>query len=98
MTLTFYRAGIADYRASYLIFYETQSKLTRPGQVGLNMHVFKIHEAKTHLSHLVEKAAKGESFIIAKRGKQLVKVTICLIKSMLQAGTRFFVYAAYGIF
>ena len=39
------------------------------------MHVFKIHEAKTHLSHLVEKAAKGESFIIAKRGKQLVKVT-----------------------
>jgi prevent-host-death family protein len=34
-----------------------------------------IHEAKTHLSRLVEAAAKGESFIIAKAGKPLVKVT-----------------------
>jgi prevent-host-death family protein len=33
-----------------------------------------IHEAKTHLSRLVERAAKGESFIIAKSGKPLVKV------------------------
>lgn len=33
-----------------------------------------IHEAKTHLSKLVEKAAKGEPFIIAKAGKPLVKV------------------------
>ena len=34
-----------------------------------------IHEAKTHLSRLVEEAAKGESFVIAKAGKPLVKVT-----------------------
>ena len=34
-----------------------------------------IHEAKTHLSRLVERAAKGESFVIAKAGKPLVKVT-----------------------
>jgi prevent-host-death family protein len=34
-----------------------------------------IHEAKTHLSRLVEQAAKGEPFIIAKAGKPLVKVT-----------------------
>jgi prevent-host-death family protein len=34
-----------------------------------------IHEAKTHLSRLVERAAKGEPFIIAKAGKPLVKVT-----------------------
>ena len=34
-----------------------------------------IHEAKTHLSKLVEKAAAGESFIIAKAGKPVVKVT-----------------------
>jgi prevent-host-death family protein len=34
-----------------------------------------IHEAKTHLSRLVEAAAKGESFIIARAGKPLVKVT-----------------------
>lgn len=33
-----------------------------------------IHEAKTHLSRLVEKAANGEPFIIAKAGKPLVKV------------------------
>jgi prevent-host-death family protein len=33
-----------------------------------------IHEAKTHLSMLVEKAAKGESFIIAKAGKPMVTV------------------------
>lgn len=39
------------------------------------MHTFNIHEAKTHLSRLVEQAAKGEPFIIAKAGKPLVKVT-----------------------
>ena len=39
------------------------------------MESINIHEAKTHLSRLVEKAAKGESFVIAKAGKPLVKVT-----------------------
>ncbi|HEY5056950.1 MAG TPA: type II toxin-antitoxin system prevent-host-death family antitoxin [Acidobacteriaceae bacterium] len=34
-----------------------------------------IHEAKTHLSRLVEKAANGEPFIIAKAGKPMVRVT-----------------------
>ena len=38
------------------------------------MRTVNIHEAKTHLSRLVEAAAKGESFIIAKAGKPLVKV------------------------
>lgn len=33
-----------------------------------------IHDAKTQLSRLVEKAAQGESFIIAKAGKPMVKV------------------------
>ncbi len=33
-----------------------------------------IHEAKTHLSRLVEQAANGEPFVIAKAGKPLVKV------------------------
>jgi prevent-host-death family protein len=33
-----------------------------------------MHEAKTHLSRLVDAAAKGESFVIAKAGKPLVKV------------------------
>jgi prevent-host-death family protein len=38
------------------------------------MRTVNIHEAKTHLSQLVEKAAHGESFVIAKAGKPLVKV------------------------
>jgi prevent-host-death family protein len=33
-----------------------------------------IHEAKTHLSRLVDRAARGESFVIAKAGKPLVRV------------------------
>ncbi|MDB5476174.1 MAG: Prevent-host-death protein Phd/YefM [Phenylobacterium sp.] len=39
------------------------------------MRTVNIHEAKTHLSRLVERAAQGESFVIAKAGKPLVKVT-----------------------
>ncbi|HEX5339352.1 MAG TPA: type II toxin-antitoxin system prevent-host-death family antitoxin [Gammaproteobacteria bacterium] len=39
------------------------------------MHTVNIHEAKTQLSKLVDKAAKGEPFIIAKAGKPLVRVT-----------------------
>ncbi|MER8950188.1 type II toxin-antitoxin system prevent-host-death family antitoxin [Mesorhizobium sp. M0959] len=38
------------------------------------MRTVNIHEAKTHLSRLVDRAAKGESFIIAKSGKPMVKV------------------------
>ena len=33
-----------------------------------------IHEAKAQLSKLVDQAAKGEAFVIAKAGKPLVKV------------------------
>jgi len=39
------------------------------------MQVVNIHEAKTHLSRLVERAAQGESFVIAKAGRPMVKVT-----------------------
>ncbi|MET3134483.1 antitoxin (DNA-binding transcriptional repressor) of toxin-antitoxin stability system [Oxalobacteraceae bacterium GrIS 1.11] len=39
------------------------------------MHTVNIHEAKSHLSRLIEAAAKGESFIIAKAGKPMVKVS-----------------------
>ena len=38
------------------------------------MKTVNIHEAKTHLSRLVEAAAKGEPFIIAKAGKPQVKL------------------------
>ncbi|MCH9647442.1 MAG: type II toxin-antitoxin system prevent-host-death family antitoxin [Deltaproteobacteria bacterium] len=33
-----------------------------------------MHEAKTQLSKLVDRAVKGDSFVIAKAGKPLVKV------------------------
>jgi len=38
------------------------------------MRVYNIHEAKTHLSRLIRAAAAGEPFMIARRGKPVVKV------------------------
>jgi prevent-host-death family protein len=34
-----------------------------------------MHEAKTHLSRLVDEAAAGQSFVICKAGKPMVRVT-----------------------
>ena len=39
------------------------------------MKQINIHEAKTHLSSLVDKAAAGTPFIIAKSGRPLVVVS-----------------------
>lgn len=39
------------------------------------MRTVNIHEAKTHLSRLIEGAMKGESFIIAKAGRPMVRVS-----------------------
>lgn len=38
------------------------------------MQTVNIHEAKTNLSRLVDEAAKGNVFIIAKAGRPMVKV------------------------
>ena len=38
------------------------------------MQQFNIHEAKTHLSRLVDRAAAGEDIIIARAGKPLVRL------------------------
>lgn len=35
-----------------------------------------MHEAKTHLSRLVEAAVRGEPFVIARAGRPLVKVAV----------------------
>jgi antitoxin (DNA-binding transcriptional repressor) of toxin-antitoxin stability system len=40
------------------------------------MKTVNMHEAKTHLSRLVEGALRGEPFVIARAGKPLVKVTV----------------------
>jgi antitoxin (DNA-binding transcriptional repressor) of toxin-antitoxin stability system len=34
-----------------------------------------IHQAKTHLSKLIDQAVNGEPFVIAKAGKPLVRVS-----------------------
>jgi prevent-host-death family protein len=39
------------------------------------MKIVNMHEAKTRLSQLVDDAAKGEPFVIAKAGKPLARVT-----------------------
>ena len=39
------------------------------------MRTVNIHEAKTHLSRLIEAVMKGESFIIAKAGRPMVRVS-----------------------
>ncbi|WP_421760565.1 type II toxin-antitoxin system Phd/YefM family antitoxin [Devosia sp.] len=38
------------------------------------METVNIHDAKTHLSRLVDRVAKGETVIIAKAGKPMVKL------------------------
>jgi prevent-host-death family protein len=44
------------------------------------MKTVNIHEAKTHLSRLLEGVANGESFVIAKSGKPVAKVIPILEK------------------
>jgi antitoxin (DNA-binding transcriptional repressor) of toxin-antitoxin stability system len=41
----------------------------------MKMKTVNVHEAKTHLSRLIEQATRGEAFVIAKAGKPMVKVT-----------------------
>lgn len=39
------------------------------------MATVNIHEAKTHLSRLLERVAKGETIVIAKAGKPMARLT-----------------------
>jgi prevent-host-death family protein len=39
------------------------------------MNIVNMHEAKNQLSRLVDRAARGEAFVIARAGKPLVKVS-----------------------
>jgi hypothetical protein len=39
------------------------------------MRQVNMHEAKTHLSRLVEEAAAGDSFVICKAGRPMVRVS-----------------------
>jgi prevent-host-death family protein len=50
------------------------------------MKTYNIHEAKTHLSRLVDEAVAGEPFIIAKAGKPLVTVSPVATKPVRRIG------------
>jgi prevent-host-death family protein len=52
----------------------------------MNMEV-NIHEAKTHLSRLIEKALTGEEIIIAKAGHPLVRLTAIAPKATRELGS-----------
>lgn len=39
-----------------------------------HVKIINIHEAKTHLSRLIDSVADGEAFVIAKAGRPLAKV------------------------
>jgi prevent-host-death family protein len=38
------------------------------------MGIYNVHEAKTHLSRLLERVAEGEEIIIAKSGRPVAKL------------------------
>jgi prevent-host-death family protein len=45
------------------------------------MKTVNIHEAKTHLSRLLQQAAAGEEIIIAKAGKPMAMLIACPVES-----------------
>lgn len=45
-------------------------------EIALKMKIVDINEAKSNLSRLIDEAANGKPFVIAKLGKPLVKVAV----------------------
>jgi len=50
------------------------------------MKIVNIQEAKTHLSKLVEQAARGEEIVVAKAGKPMVKLVPFIEKGKFRFG------------
>ncbi len=50
------------------------------------MRQVNIHQAKTHLSRLVEAAAAGEEIIIAKAGKPMAKLSAVQVRKRKKGG------------
>jgi len=48
------------------------------------MVVYNVHEAKTHLSQLLERAMKGEEVIIAKAGKPVARISPLVVNKPLR--------------
>jgi prevent-host-death family protein len=64
--------------------------------MGWFMPAFNLYEAKTGLSQLVERAAKGEEVIIAKAGKPMVKL-VPVVEEEKPVGKRQFGQNTMGI-
>jgi prevent-host-death family protein len=54
----------------------TQVDLPTVTRSGATMITVNIHEAKAQLSKLIDRVVKGETVIIAKAGKPMVKMTV----------------------
>jgi prevent-host-death family protein len=52
----------------------TRSVPSLRGRLSLAMQLTNVHEAKTHLSRLLQRAASGEEIVIAKAGKPVAKL------------------------
>jgi len=50
------------------------------------MHTINMHEAKTHLSALVEEALRGEEVVIARAGKPVVRLAPVALPAKRVAG------------
>lgn len=48
--------------------------MKKPSRPRRTPATFNIYEAKSHLSELVDRAAKGEEIVISKRGKPLARL------------------------
>ena len=48
--------------------------VTELARLSLVMHIANIHEAKTHLSRLIDRVEAGEEIIIARAGKPVVRM------------------------
>jgi len=73
------KSGQAGEAATFLAEQQDEahpiSRLSWISGTGLVMRQVNMHEAKTHLSRLVEEAAAGDGFVICKAGRPMVRVS-----------------------
>ena len=62
------------------------TRLSLANQRGINMRIVNIHEAKTHLSKLIDAVLHGDKIIIASSGKPVAKLESLDKKSQIKFG------------
>ena len=60
------------------------------------MNIVNIHEAKTHLSQIINQVLAGEQIVIAKAGKPLVELTVYHPKKKLRKGGQLYGLIHFG--